>query len=90
MFSMIVADLKPDQGYTPIVHGNSYVQVISWDKDGQLDARGILTYSQSEESDSPHYSDQTELYSRGEWLKFPFADAEIAADPNLISLRLTE
>ena len=63
---------------------------VSWDKDGQLDARGILTYSQSEESDSPHYSDQTELYSRGEWLKFPFADAEIAADPNLISLRLTE
>ena len=90
MFSMIVADLKKDKGYTPIVHGNSYVQVISWDEDGKLDARGILTYSQSEEPDSPHYSDQTELYSQGKWLKFPFTETEIANDPNLVSLRLTE
>ncbi|MEO2173210.1 MAG: penicillin acylase family protein [bacterium] len=90
MFSMIVADLKKDKGYTPIVHGNSYVQVISWDEDGTLDARGILTYSQSEEPDSPHYSDQTELYSQSQWLKFPFTESEIASDPNLVSLRLTE
>jgi len=90
MFSMIVAPLKDGAGYTPIVHGNSFIQVISWDKEGELDARGILTYSQSQEPESAHYSDQTELYSTGQWLKFPFKDADIAADPNLVTLHLSE
>ncbi len=90
MFSMIVANLNEEKGYTPIVHGNSYIQVISWDESGRLDPRGILTYSQSQEPESPHYADQTELYSRGEWVRFPFEEAKIAADPNLRTLRLTE
>ncbi len=90
MFSMIKADLVKGKGYTPIIHGNSYIQVISWDKEGQLDAKGILTYSQSQEADSPHYSDQTELYSQGKWLSFPFTEKEITSDPNLTVVRLTE
>ncbi len=90
MWSMIVANLEPGRGYTPIVHGNSYIQVISWDEQGELDARGMLTYSQSEESDSPHYGDLTRLYAEGGWVTLPFSDADINADPNLRSLRLTE
>jgi len=90
MFSMIVAPLKDGKGYTPIRHGNSFIQVVSWDEAGELDARGILTYSQSQEPESAHYSDQTELYSAGKWLKFPFSNAEIAADPKLETLRLRE
>jgi len=87
---MIVASLSKDQGYNPIVHGNSYIQVISWDKDGRLRPSGILTYSQSQEPESAHYSDLTELYSRGEWVNFPFTEEEILADPNLVVLTLTE
>lgn len=90
MFSMIMADLEKNKGYTPIIHGNSYIQVISWDKAGKLDARGILTYSQSQEPDSAHYSDQTELYSQGKWLSFPFTEQEIMSDPNLAIIHLTE
>ena len=90
MFSMIVSKLAKDVGYSPIVHGNSYVQVVSWDAMGQLDPRAILTYSQSPESDSPFYSDQTKLYAQGEWIRLPFTDAEIAADPNLRTLELLE
>ncbi|MEH6910193.1 MAG: penicillin acylase family protein [Oceanicoccus sp.] len=90
MFSMIVADLEKGKGYTPIKHGNSYIQVISWDKAGKLDARGILTYSQSQEQDSDHFSDQTELYSQGKWLKLPFTEQEIQSDPNLKILHLQE
>jgi acyl-homoserine-lactone acylase len=90
MFSMIVADLHKDKGYTPIVAGNSYIQVISWDAEGDLDPRGILTYSQSQEPESPHYADQTRLYSSGEWVRFPFTEEEISADPNLRTLHLTE
>jgi len=51
---MIVANLQKDKGYTPIQHGNSFIQVISWDKDGKLDPRGMLTYSQSQEPESDH------------------------------------
>ena len=90
MFSMIVSNLKPDEGYTPIVHGNSYIQVISWDAEGQLDPRAILTYSQSPEPDSPFYKDQTEIYADGGWISLPFTEEEIAADPNLRTVTLVE
>ena len=90
MFSMIVASLRKDKGYNPIVHGNSYIQVISWDQGGRLRPGGMLTYSQSQEPESAHYSDLTELYSRGEWIDFPFTEEEILADPNLVVLNLTE
>lgn len=80
MFSMIIANLKPDEGYTPIVHGNSYIQVISWDEKGELDPRAMLTYSQSPEPDSPYYQDLTQIYSQGGWISLPFTEAEIAAD----------
>lgn len=89
MWSMIIAELEPQAGYTPVLHGNSYMQVISWDKDGNLDPRAIVTYSQSPEADSPHYSDMTRLYAEGRWLRLPFSDAEIAADPNLETLNLS-
>ncbi len=88
MFSMIVSKLAPEKGYNPIVHGNSYIQVISWDEEGNLDPRAILTYSQSPEPESAFYSDQTEIYSQGGWIRLPFTDAEIEADPNLRSLHL--
>ncbi len=90
MFSMIVTRLQADKGYTPIIHGNSYMQVISWDKDGNLDPRAMLAYSQSPEPDSPYYKDLTEIYSDGGWISLPFTEEEIAADPNLRSLSLTE
>jgi len=90
MFSMIVANLNGSKGYSPIMLGNSYIQVISWDKDGTLDPRGMLTYSQSQEAESPHYSDLTELYSQKRWIRFPFTEEEILADPNLRALTLQE
>mgnify|MGYP001820648953 CR=1 FL=1 len=88
MFSYINTGFTEGKGYTPIVHGNSYVQVVTWNDDGTPDARGILTYSQSPEADSPHYYDQTELYARGEWLQLPFTEEQIQADPNLKTLTL--
>jgi acyl-homoserine-lactone acylase len=88
MFSYINTAFTEGKGYTPILHGNSYVQVVTWNDDGTPDARGILTYSQSPEPDSPHYYDQTELYARSEWLQLPFTEEEILADPNLKTLTL--
>ncbi|MEX2468670.1 MAG: penicillin acylase family protein [Pseudohongiellaceae bacterium] len=79
MFSVISAPFNPDNGgYNPIVHGNSYIQAVTWHEDGTPDAEAILTYSQSPEPDSPYYADQTRLYEQSEWVELPFTDAEIA------------
>jgi acyl-homoserine-lactone acylase len=90
MFSIASAALKKGSGYTPISGGNSFIQVVSWDEAGNLDARGVLTYSQSQEADSMHNSDFTRLYSEGGWLKLPFTDTEIDADVELRILHLAE
>ena len=90
MWSVIVGSLRPEVGYSPIRGGNSYIQVISWDEAGNLDPRAILTYSQSPEPDSPHYADMTRLYSQREWVRLPFSDAQINADPELVTLSLAE
>lgn len=90
MFSYILSRLSKGEGYTPIITGNSYIQVISWDEAGELQSQGMLTYSQSPEPESPHYADLTELYSLGEWIDFPFTEEEILADPNLKTLRLSD
>ena len=89
-FSYMTTQFTEGKGYTPIVHGNSYIQVIGWDEAGNLDARGILTYSQSPEPDSSHYADQTWMYSRGDWVDFPFTEEEIQADPQLRVVTLGE
>ena len=90
MFSLARGPLQKDSGYTPIYGGNSFIQVISWDKEGTLDARGILTYSQSQEPDSQHNVDMTILHSEGGWLNLPFTDTEINGDPELHILHLVE
>jgi len=88
VFSAIYAGFSQGKGYTPIIAGNSFIQITTWDDKGNPDAYGILTYSQSQEADSPHYNDQTELYSSGKWIQFPFTDEEIEADL-VRELRLT-
>jgi acyl-homoserine-lactone acylase len=88
MFSVMSAKLTPGKGYTPIITGNSWMQVVTWNDAGEVDARGILSYSQSEETDSPYLADQTKLYSQSQWLKLPFKEAEIAADTELRTVEL--
>jgi acyl-homoserine-lactone acylase len=89
MFSNISASLKDGEGYTPVVAGNSYIQVVTWNEEGQPDARAILTYSQSQEPESPHYSDQTRLYSEGGWIRLPFREDQILNETKETT-RLTE
>ncbi len=69
-------------GYTSLVSGSSYIQIVSFEPNG-ANARGILTYSQSTNSASPYFADQTQQLSTGKFVKLPYSDAEIAADPKL-------
>lgn len=69
-------------GYTSIVSGSSYIQIVSFQPEG-VNARGLLTYSQSTNPASPYFADQTKVLSSDKFVRFPFTEAEIAADPKV-------
>jgi acyl-homoserine-lactone acylase len=72
-------------GYSNVPHGSSFVMAAQFtdDPDCPVDARTILTYSQSTNPNSPYFADQTRMFSRKEWKDERFCEDEIAADPNL-------
>ena len=76
-------------GYTPIFAGSSYIQAVSW-KRGWPDVRAIVTYSQSTDPDSPHFSDMTQLFSDEGWVDLPYKIWDILRDPELETLSLWE
>jgi len=86
-FSAMRAKLTKGEGWSEILHGNSYIQTVTWNDDGVV-AEGILSYSQSSDPASPHYQDQTELYSEKKWVKLPFTEEEILSDPNLKIIKI--
>ena len=63
------------------VHGSSYIQVVTWDKRGCPDASTMLTYSQSTDPTSPHFADQTRLFSDHGWNKLPFCASDVKSAP---------
>lgn len=75
-------------GVTPI-HGSSYIQVVTFDETGPV-ADAVLSYSQSTDPASPHFGDQTLLYSAKRWHHLPFTPAEIAADTPSEPLKISE
>jgi acyl-homoserine-lactone acylase len=66
--------------YRPVTYGSSHIQAIAFRDGGRVDARTILTYGQSEDPRSPWSSDQTELFSREKWVRFPWTDAQVRRD----------
>ncbi|MEM7730730.1 MAG: penicillin acylase family protein, partial [Pseudomonadota bacterium] len=75
-------------GYShPVLIGDSFTHLVTFTDEG-LDARFVLSYSQSTDPDSPHNDDQLPLYLSGDWIDLPFTDAEIEADPAFNSVRL--
>ncbi|OHX21089.1 hypothetical protein BI344_00650 [Chromobacterium sphagni] len=60
--------------------GSSFVMTVSFET-GMPRAQAFLTYSQSSNPDSPHYGDQTERFSRKQWISLPYTQGEIRRDP---------
>ena len=89
-FTIAQAGLNTDgSGYGPIVHGNSYVQVVGWDDEGNPEADAFITYSQSTDATSDHFGDFTRRYSDKNWKRLPFTEAQIAAE-TVREVRLTQ
>jgi acyl-homoserine-lactone acylase len=63
--------------YRPVTYGSSHIQAVAFLSGGRLNVRTILTYGQSENPTSPYSMDQTRMYSRKEWVRFPWTAAQI-------------
>jgi acyl-homoserine-lactone acylase len=69
-------------------HGSGYMHVVAFDGTACPDAVTLLSYSQSSDASSPHYADQTELYSQKRWVRERFCESDIQASPALEVLNL--
>ncbi|MGJ3231646.1 MAG: penicillin acylase family protein [Oceanicaulis sp.] len=70
---------QPELGIAKIVHGSSWIMAVEFTEDGPH-GRGLLSYSQSTNPNSPHFADQTRAYSNKTWTRMPFYEAEVRAE----------
>ncbi|WP_406327527.1 penicillin acylase family protein [Streptomyces sp. NBC_00203] len=77
-------------GYTEVTTGSSYIQAVGWDGSRCPVARTLLTYSQSANPNSPHYSDQTRLFSGEKWVTSRFCEKDILSSPGLRVVRVSD
>lgn len=68
--------------YPDVDEGSSFMMATELTPGGPH-TRVILTYSESSNPSSPHHTDQTTLFSRGQWVTERFTEAEINAAPHL-------
>jgi acyl-homoserine-lactone acylase len=69
--------------------GSSFIQVVTFDDHGPV-ADAVLTHSESSDPASPHFADQTRLYSRKAWVRLPFLKADVAAQAEGPPLRIAQ
>ena len=83
-YNMITArgGWQADRGYANISSGSSYIMWLQFTDTG-LVGRSLSTYSQTDNPSSPHYADQTKLFSAKRSKPILFDEAAIEADPNL-------
>jgi acyl-homoserine-lactone acylase len=80
LFSVIESNWDPaKKAYVNPYHGNTYIQVVSFEGREYPRMSTITTYSLSQNVNSPWYKDQTQMYSDKEWIDLPFSEADIAA-----------
>src|SRR3954454_3539308 len=72
-----------EPGYPNVPHGSSFVMVTSFNG-GCPGDRSILTYSESENPNSPYYADQTRMFSNKEWVDPPFCPSEVSGLPSQV------
>ncbi|MCF1597868.1 penicillin acylase family protein [Streptomyces muensis] len=77
-------------GYSEVTTGSSHIQAVGWDGGRCPVARTLLTYSQSSNPNSAHFSDQTRLFSGERWVTARFCERDILASPALRTVHIRE
>ena len=90
LYCVIESNWDPaKKAYVNPYHGNTYIQVVSFEGKEYPRMSTITTYSLSQNVNSPWYKDQTLMYSNKEWIDLPFSEADIAAQ-TISTLELRE
>lgn len=90
VFNVITAQRNASTGeYDSVVHGSSFIIMASMTGEKCPDVKTILTYSQAATNEaSPHYKDQTKLFSNGQWVQDRFCAAEQKQSPGVTVRKL--
>lgn len=79
VFNKMSLDFAGSDGY-PEVTGSSASWIMAVEfNENVLEAKGVLSYSISSNSQSPHYADMTEAFSRKELFDLPYERADVEA-----------
>jgi acyl-homoserine-lactone acylase len=90
IYNAIYENTEPGDSLTSPDTGSSFIQVVTWPAHGACTIGStILTYSESSNPASPHFADQTKLFSKKQFLADRFCGSQIAADPNLQTVTVT-
>jgi acyl-homoserine-lactone acylase len=77
-----VGRLSTSGVFPDVTDGSSFIMAVELTP-ARPRTRTILTYSESANPASPHYTDQTVLFSRKQWVTERFTQAQISSDPQL-------
>ena len=85
VFNVITAVRNSDTGvYDSVRHGSSFIITANMTGAKCPDVKTILTYSQAVTNEqSPHYADQTRLFSDGGWVNDRFCASQQKNSPGL-------
>lgn len=79
IFNKIESRFRGAAGYPSVDRwSSSWILAVELGAEGPVSS-GLLAYSLSSNPDSPHFADQTRLFSRKEWLPLPFRQADVEA-----------
>jgi acyl-homoserine-lactone acylase len=76
-FNAIFAEFNRGEKEADVDFGSSFVMAASLTGSKCPDVRTILTYSLSSNPSSPHYMDQTKLFSKKRWVKERFCERAV-------------
>jgi acyl-homoserine-lactone acylase len=83
IFNAIYVDSVAGDSPTAPDEGSSFIQIVSFNSGACPTGETILTYSESSDAGSPHYADQTALFSHKQMLPDRFCQQQIMSDPHL-------
>jgi acyl-homoserine-lactone acylase len=76
-FNALGVPFRSGSGFGENEFGSSYVQVVTWSRKACPEASTILTYSLSSNPESPFAGDQTELFSKKQWVTERFCSKDV-------------
>ncbi len=77
----VYGDINPDTGRRIGSSGDSYVMLVTWDKNGNVSAQSIHQFgSATLDASSPHYADQSPLFVARQLKPAWFNEADIRAN----------